>query len=287
MNDAGVRKEPEQRSTAKDRTWRAAYLLGVFAFLLPFVSVKGCDSSDFVEYRGHQLMGEDGGWLFIVPICIGLALFAVSFVKRRVGPTLEGFLKSWKTLLAAAAAGIVMFCPSYLFFFDTVRPKIGQLLGGACWSGVYLVSMIVAFRHVYRARRAPAALGSGKPGGFFMLRVFQYLLGLLVLVVPFAPLILEEHSYDYLGLAVVGVCLFSIPVVLVLYSAVQGLGTGDRWAVMWSFLLSLIILAGGAVSTVLAIRETDLWLLAVTLPVSCLAAAGFLSAIPAIRERRA
>jgi hypothetical protein len=274
---SAVAKVLEFWSRVRNHVWRAIYLLGVLAFLLPFVTVKGCDSGEVTYYRGFELIAEDfknGGWAFLVPICLGLAFFALSFLRRQRGQILQGFFKGWRVLFASVAALIVLIGPIFHFFFDDVTPRIGYIVGGTCWSLVYLASFIgvcVQFWRLTRSRASPPCVTGW---GTVLLRALHYLLAVGIFYFVVVEELLAYRAYGASGdLLFVLVLLFiSIPVFLLLHFAAEGIRMMERWALVWGGLLSFCLLAAGIVSSVIAVRTDGAIWLALLLPVTCFVA---------------
>jgi hypothetical protein len=260
-------------SQVRNHVWRAIYLLGVLAFLLPFVTVEGCNSGEVTDYRGFELITQEftyTGWVFLLPICVGLAFFALSFVRRRrYGQILRGFLKSWRAVFASVAALIVVFGPFFNFLFDTVTPRTGWFVGTTCWSLVWLVSVIGVLIHLRMVSRSQAPAACEHSFGLILLRVMHYLLAYFVLGIIFPLGCYYLISEPILAPSSVLILSASVMLALTLHFAAEGLRVGERWSVVWSVLFSFLLLAGGIVGTVFALRANAVIRLVVVLPATC------------------
>ncbi len=274
-------------SRTRNHVWRAIYLLGVLAFLLPFATVKGCGSGEITDYRGFEMITKEftnAGWVFLLPICVGLAFFGLSFVRRRrYGQILLGFLKGWRAVFASIATFVVFFFPFVTFLFDDVKPRIGYFLAGTCWSLVCLHSLIGTFVYSWRVRVARASPCFGPLLGVVLLRVLHYVLAvyLLLVVLPVAYYGMRND------LLLIPACLLTllafVSLFLALHFAAEGIRIGQRWAIVWGVLFSCLILAGGTVGIVFAIKTNEVMTLVVVAPVTCFVAVVLGAALTTLR----
>jgi hypothetical protein len=269
----------------RNHVWRAVYLLGVLAFLLPFATVKGCGSGEVTDYRGFELITKEftnAGWVFLLPICVGLAFFGLSFVRRRrYGQILLGFLKGWRAVFASIAAFAVLFFPFITFLFDEVRPRIGYFLGGTCWSLVYLGSLVGAFIHLWKVGRSRASPAGGRSWGIVLLRVMHYLLAGYVIVHPLVYLVaVGDASWIPAGLVMLSAV---VSLSLVLHFAAEGIGARERWALVWGAFLSFCLLVGCIVVCAYAIKDKALIKLMMGAAIACFAAVVFAGSLSTLR----
>jgi len=272
--------------------WRAIYLIGVLSFLLPFVTVKGCASSEVSTYRGYELIGKDFqefrdfGWYFLLPICIGLAFWGLSFVPRRGGELLQGFMKSWRLLFSSTSFCVVFLFTFLKFLFDTVNPLAGWYLGVTCWSLVWIAAFAAVITHIYRMTSASSPSPSAVPRRSLLLRVEHYLLALFAVAYPISSFIkvYGTAGWGELPWTLISLWLFSMPAVFVLYFAAHGLKNDERWAVVWSASISFLLLILGIVSSACAVTSNNVPWLLVILPASCLVAIALASALSALRQ---
>lgn len=264
---------PPVWSRVRAQLGRGIYLVSVFAFLLPFVTVRSCESSTTTEYSGFQLIGRDGGWILLFPICLALALFGLSFLRPRGNPILQGFLKSWKAFGSSVAGAIVLFFPSLQFLFDTVTPKIGQYVSGACWGLVYIATLTIAVKAVLDVRRTPTS-SPGRYGGFILLHILHYVVGLAIGVLVLIASVGWIRSSSTAADTYVPLYALSIPTLLGLYFGLQGLKNKERWSLIWGTVLSSLLLVGGILSSLFLAQSDDWFRLAVTTSIS-----GFLAIV--------
>ena len=107
---------------------RTLKLICLFSFVLPFISVRSCNSINFTDYTGIQMIQEcpDDMVIFhIIAIGIWIVLLGLSFVTVQFNDILRGYLNSGKALLSLIAGCMVVFTAILQFVFDTVIPRTG------------------------------------------------------------------------------------------------------------------------------------------------------------------
>ncbi len=268
--------------------WRAVYVLGTLSFCLPFVSVKGCSSSEITDYHGFQLIGQDDSWPIIFPMALGVVLLALSFLRRRYGDILLGFTKAWKSIGTLVAVCVLVVWVDVHFLFDEVYWRTGRVVGVACWSVVYLGSYIAGmqlFVRVRRLPRTPLPLTSADRV-WLPSRTCYRALGALAFLAPMHAFLLQEPNWE--GLITLGLCwlLISLPVFLVFYFAAEGLRRGRRWAVVWNVVSSPVsCIAAAAGSFSLLDSPYSVWLL-LTAPAALLFGLIFFGSARALRRHK-
>lgn len=287
VNHSGAAQLIEFWSHVKDHVWRGLYLLGVLSFLLPFVTVKGCGSSEITDYRGFQLITDDfagGGWCFLLPICIGLTFFGLSFVGRRGGRILQGFFKGWRAVFSSLAAVTVLLFTFLIFIFSTVHVRIGWILCAVSWSLVYLRDMLSGFAHLRELNRSRALPACGTSWQIVLLSIMHYLLVLEAFACP----VIWTANWDAEALPWLagGLLFFSVPIFLVLQFAAEGISTGERWAIVWSALLSSLILTGGIAGIVYAAKDSAPYRVLLAVPAAILGTATLAGSLSALRRMR-
>jgi len=216
---------------------RVACGVVVLSFFLPFLTIRSCSTGEMTDYRGYQLLGVDGGWIFVFPLAAAALLFALTFRRPRP-PSLQGlFGVGWKGLLAAAAGFAVWAGSMLMFMFDKIIPRVGYWLCGACWC-VLLALAAVRGAGLYAGLRRSGATAPVESGGPYRLAVaFHFAVGVVLAVLPTAAFAVDSaHEPDpFVWYALV------IPALPVLYVAVLGLRRAERWAALWSTAFSFIL----------------------------------------------
>lgn len=248
-------------ANSKDHLWRGLYLLAVFSFLLPFVTVytRGCGShvrtGEVHEYTGFQLFTKPAGWLYLLPISLALLLLVLTFLRQNDAENLRGFLRSWKAALSALSAGVVLVLPGLQFLFDDVDMRIGQGLALASWTVTYIVNLVGATIIVIKSRRSRALPDAIEPRRFVALRVAYAVFALAPIAVSILIILSSKprNAADVTGLG--AVVAFALSMCMVLYFADRGLGGGEAWAAgvgRWTVLLLCIGVVVSPVVTRLA-----------------------------------
>ena len=268
--------------------WRGLYLLTLFAFLLPFVAVKGCaKGSPTVVYRGYQLITDPhrsdfiSSSCYIVAISLALLFLSLSFVRRPSGEILQGFLRSGKAFLSAMAGCIVLLVPTGQFLFDKVEARAGQVLACAAWGLVFGGCVVGAARSALTVRHLDSCAVPKPPGIFQMLGLLQYVFAVLFWVAAFSGsaccLFDKLPRYDAAVEVFLLASLFSLSASLAVHFVALGLRYGQRWAAIWCASTSLFLAVVGVLASVGYCAGEYGWVVPlVTLPLTAfLAVVGF------------
>ncbi len=243
----------------KISAWRLIYLLSVFAFFLPFVSVKGCKSEITTNYSGFSLITQkdEGSLLYLFPIGMGLLFLAGSFLALSISDINKAFLKGVKTIVGFLSCLIVISYPSFQFFFSTVKPKMGQIIGGACWIIIYSFSYFTLLRKLFIIKPLPSLKSSQN---FFVTQAFYYLLGIFACWCPILMVVFAKtysYSFGEFFIALAATFLLSLPVFFTLHFLVEGVKNEERWAVIISNIALFFIFAGSLILR--AVNTDNLW----------------------------
>ena len=247
----------------KSHVWRIIYLVSVLAFFLPFLSIKGCQGSEYEEYRGFELVSKHT--LLVLPIGMGLLFFILSFLRRHGSLLLQGFLESGKAVLALLAGLTVVALPSFEYIFDDIHPGIGQLLSTACWCLVYISSLIGALTYLFEIG-PPQTI----PRAEYRKRVFPLLMAnyFLVGLVTIGPFTIVFFQNMYMGFFLFIWTSSAIALLLLLHFVIEGLKKGETWTGIWCILISLLFLIGGVSSSYFIIQMNALLWLLIPIPIS-------------------
>ena len=227
----------------RDQSQRVLYFLALVSFSLPFVSVKGCASKQIHDYRGYELLREHGGWLYLIPIGLGVLFLALSFLSQRGDVVIRGFVSSMRTVLAFAAGYAVAVGPYLQFLFDEVHWRVGQYIVAASWAIVFVTSLssaLISMKRTWPPRRAAGVELKGGPIRIVFWLLVALTLGLFGISV--ALCIISQHGERYWALIVV---IFALCVYLALPFAEAGLKGQERWAAAWVVASTFLLLATG------------------------------------------
>jgi uncharacterized membrane protein YhaH (DUF805 family) len=262
---------------------RAACVVAVLAFFLPFLTVRSCSTQEMTDYRGYELLGQGGGWIFVIPMGLAAVFFAMTFLRPRE-PSLRGlFGETWKVLLAATAGFVVWAGSMLVFMFDKVIPRAGFWLCGACWVLLFVTHAARGLRLHGDLRRSGGLAAAEAGGPYGVAVVFHYAAAVVLAALPAAAFAVDRaHDPDPLvWYAVV------IPALPMLAVAALGLRRAERWAARWSTAFSLLVAA------VLVLAAFDFFrlgrggILIVIVPCVFFCLAAFFTTAAALRPGRA
>jgi len=174
----------EERAPAWAFVFRAAYVLAILSFLLPFATVKSCSTKEVKEYTGVGLMREEGGGVLSIVLCIALVLLALSFVRRRRTHAGRGLTHAARALVGGFALLFLPIIVGLQHLFSETRMHMGMYICSACWLTVYGLSSWLALAEGRRmraqvgrptpSRRVTALwLGAGASAGIVLLMVAE------------------------------------------------------------------------------------------------------------------
>ena len=139
-------KTTDQSRDTESRGWsRLLYLGSLGALLLPFATVKGCDTDEVETFTGIELMAEPGGELLLGTVLIALVLFALSFRNPVRSRAREAFSECVRALASALAAFLVMASTGFAFAVEEETERIGYFVCLGCWWAIYILSYGRAF----------------------------------------------------------------------------------------------------------------------------------------------
>lgn len=223
---------------------RVCGLIVFVSLILPFVTVKGCDSKSVPQtYAGWETVLHAPGLLLpIYVIALGLLVYRA---RGSFGSALEqGARLSWKAAFMGLAAVLVWIGPVISFLFSSVTTEVGQVVAFFPWVPLWLGAMLGAAGVYWVERGKPA--GSVEPlpqlevalkhGRRAHLVVLVTLIG-LTLLTPLHP---DVGIHDVLE----GVSWFS-PVLLALILgiglSVRGLERGECWPILPGSVLTFLL----------------------------------------------
>lgn len=225
---------------------RTLLFLSILCFLLPFVSVKSCNSHTVTNYTGLELLLCSGGWVYAVSIGLSLFLLAMTFVRVTFPPVVTGFFHAGASVLSALAFTIIVLYPELQFLFDDVVPRAGQVIGGLSWTLLYVVSGISAVNIIRSIRRTTRAAGDMRHVNRPWEIVF-FTSALILLLLPYAGLLKEPEGTKIIASFLV-MLFFSSPLIVMLYFLRIAVIEGRRWgkvlAVAWFAVLAVFASAG-------------------------------------------
>ncbi len=241
--DTGTRRD--QRPLASGVT----ALIGLAAFFLPFLSVKGCKSEEIEELRGYEIIVREDGWPYWIAIGIALAVFAVGLLRFREEAEARGFGGAGTALLAGIAGAIVIAYPSLQFLFDTVESRVGHTIASLSWVAVFFISASGAVSAFLAIRNADLP---GRPVPILPKRWFiaVWLPAVVSLGVPLLALLDDDKPEAFVRAA--ALLLFIVaPYLSTLYFLARGIANDKRWAKVW---LVAVNLATAAFATWICVR---------------------------------
>jgi hypothetical protein len=246
--------------TFRRQVWKWLYFFSVYAFFLPFVSVKGCHSDKITHYIGLELINVGEGKFYYIPIGIGILFLVFSFLKFTPGTILQAFLKGGKAIGCLISGAVAIFYPFIQFLFDTVYIKIGQVLCAGCWIILYLYNYAVLLKS-YLSYDQMQKIMDDKETVFLQILVwlFGVVLGISVPVYHLIDVMGVKRTGVYLAknlaLSLLLIVLITVPVYLTTYFLIEAIKRKEKWAIRFSRLLLLFSLLGALIWKLILLRR--------------------------------
>lgn len=221
---------------------RLFYLLGMACFLLPFISVKSCNTQKIANYNGRELFAHDNGWIYFIALGIGLFLFLASFIRKNNTDAFTGFSSSANALLSSIAGSIIVFYPSIQFLFDDVQPRSGQVAGGLSWFFAYILNIAGCGLIIASSRREDTPIFTKEK----RLSVWDFILIISAVLSIIFPVfnIIKTPSLEGLFISIVILFFYTVPAFGILYFIRLGVRNKNRWAYIWGTAIPIIFVLG-------------------------------------------
>jgi hypothetical protein len=212
---------------------RVIWLISIVSFLLPFLTVKGCQTKVATQYSGYQLFSEEQGWILAIPLAAAFAYFLLSYRKSVPSLNFKGFVQTWNMFIAAAFAFLIGVLPSIMFLFDDVKHLSGQVLAASCWLLQYITYAIQITLSMIKPpaeRRDSAAVLSPKRK---TITSFIYIILTLLICLPLAEIIFNGFSSESFLNAFYFLIVFTAPGVLMMYYLKAGIAAKENFVSSW------------------------------------------------------